>query len=194
MKEIIVFLDGYEVFKGSAIDFKKGIHSEHLENITDKVLKEGHMVDLQQGDFEFFTIDKFVESGLTKIDMEIRSCERQLKDCDEKFRKEIEEEIEELKKAKLNINTCDTDIQIKTIKTTDYFNMSVEELLKTNVESGWTREECKIYDEGVQVAWYDDIEEMQEDLSNLQRYLDTHDLHIKEILSTINERIVVIIY
>lgn len=83
---------------------------------------------------------------------------------------------------------------MKCVKTTDYFNMSLEDLIAINTESMWTREECKIYDEGLQVAWYDDEEEMREDANNLQRYLDTHDLHIKEVLLTINERLAVIIY
>ena len=100
MKEIIVFLDGYEVFKGNAIDFKNNSTSEYIRSLVEKKEKEQHIVDLRQGDFEFFTMNKFMESGLTEIDMEIRSYERQLEDCHEKFRKEIEEEIERLKKLK----------------------------------------------------------------------------------------------
>lgn len=80
------------------------------------------------------------------------------------------------------------------IKTTDYFKMSIDELLTINKESGWTREECKIYDEGLQIVWYDSQEEMKEDRESLQRYLDRHDFHIKEELLTINERIAVILY
>ena len=80
------------------------------------------------------------------------------------------------------------------IKTTDYFKMSANDLLSINEESGWTREECKIFDEGLQVSWYDTVEEMQEDRENLQRYLDRHDFHIKEELLTISGEIAVILY
>lgn len=80
------------------------------------------------------------------------------------------------------------------IKTTEYFNMAIDELLVVNKESEWTREECKIYDDGVQIAWYDSEKEMVEDEENLQQYLDRHDLCIKQVLLTINERIAVVIF
>lgn len=100
MNEIIVFLDGYEVFKGEANEFKNNSTSEYIKSLVDRLEKEQHIIDLKQGDFEFFTISKFIESGLTEIDMEIRSYERMLNDCLESHKQGIIEEIEELKKLK----------------------------------------------------------------------------------------------
>ena len=79
------------------------------------------------------------------------------------------------------------------IKTTEYFGMEIDELLATNKESGWTREECKIYDDGLEVVWYDNEQEMEEDKEKLQEYLQQKGYEIKHILLTINERIAIVL-
>lgn len=79
------------------------------------------------------------------------------------------------------------------IKTIEYFGMEIDELLATNKESGWTREECKIYDDGLEVVWYDNEQEMEEDKEKLQEYLQQKGYEIKHILLTINERIAIVL-
>jgi hypothetical protein len=75
------------------------------------------------------------------------------------------------------------------MKTTrEYFGKSEDELLETD-PSGYTREERLIFDEGLKVALYDSIEEMNELKSEIEE--DDH-LEIKVILKTINERIAIV--
>lgn len=49
------------------------------------------------------------------------------------------------------------------IKTTEYFNMSADELLEIRNEYGYTREECKILDDGIKVTFFDSLEEYEEE-------------------------------
>ena len=50
------------------------------------------------------------------------------------------------------------------IKTMEYFKMSIDELLHiNNKESGWTREECKIYDDGTHITFFDSVEEYEKE-------------------------------
>lgn len=80
------------------------------------------------------------------------------------------------------------------IKTTERFNMSVDELLEIRNEAGYTREECLILDEALVVEWFDSLEEYE----NNKEYLQTHmkkmfsKLEMTEILETINGRIAVL--
>lgn len=79
------------------------------------------------------------------------------------------------------------------IKTTEYFNMSIDELLTTR-DSGYTREECKIYDEGFHVHFFDGIEEYEKEKRDFEEWLwaRNNELELKAELITINERIAVI--
>lgn len=80
------------------------------------------------------------------------------------------------------------------IKTTEYFKMGIDELLSTNKESGWTREECKIYDDGLEIIWYDNEQEMAEDEEKLSEYMNRKEYDIKHVLLTINERLAVVLH
>lgn len=79
------------------------------------------------------------------------------------------------------------------IKTTERFKMGIDELLVVNKESGWTREECKIYDDGLEIVWYDNEQEMTEDKAQLEEYLQQKGYEIKHVLLTINERLAVVL-
>ena len=80
------------------------------------------------------------------------------------------------------------------IKTTEYFNMSIDELLDSNNEQEWTREECKIYDDGVKVIFFDSVEEYEKEKEDYYKWVKSYDsdLELKAELLTINERIAVI--
>lgn len=78
------------------------------------------------------------------------------------------------------------------IKTTqEYYDMTIDELLVTR-EYG-TREECNLIYEGLEVVYYDNVEEMEEDKDNLTVYINGKHYEIKVVLKTINERIAVIL-
>lgn len=83
------------------------------------------------------------------------------------------------------------------IKTTqEYFNMTIDELLEIKNEQGYTREECKLFDDGVTVTFFDDEKEFTHEMKSVggfQEYMDIHKYEIKVILKTINERIAVVL-
>lgn len=80
------------------------------------------------------------------------------------------------------------------IKTTDYFKMEEAQLLQTDKETGWTRESNKIYDEGVEVVWYQNEFEMKSDSPNLCKYLLDREYAIKNILETLEGKLAVLLH
>jgi predicted oxidoreductase (fatty acid repression mutant protein) len=80
------------------------------------------------------------------------------------------------------------------MKTTqEYFNMTSDELLEDSNNYGYTREECKLFDEGVEVVFFDDEKELEEEKVQFDDYIKSHDFTIKAKVKTINERIAVIL-
>lgn len=79
------------------------------------------------------------------------------------------------------------------IKTTEYFNMSIDELLTTR-GSGYTREECKILDDGLHVTFFDDSKEYDLEKEDYQNWIKRAypEMELKAELITINQRIAVI--
>ena len=79
------------------------------------------------------------------------------------------------------------------IKTTDYFNMSIDELL-INRGDGYTREECKILDDGIKVTFFDSIEEYKQEKEEHYKWIMNCDprFELKAELLMINERVAVI--
>jgi hypothetical protein len=71
--------------------------------------------------------------------------------------------------------------------------MTSDELLKTN-KGWWTKEECKLLDEGVKVTFFDSIEEYDQEKQDYEKWIKDYnsDLELKAELLTINERVVVI--
>jgi hypothetical protein len=88
------------------------------------------------------------------------------------------------------------------ITSQEYFNLSINELLEIRNEYDYTREECKLFDDGEGVIFFDDIEELKENLSqgerfgngeSLQHYINRKEYKIKAIVKTINERLAIIL-
>lgn len=79
-------------------------------------------------------------------------------------------------------------------KTTDYFNMSVDELLTIRNEYGYTREECKIFDDGIKITFFDSVEEYEKEKEDYKNWINSCDsrLELKAELLTVNERVAVI--
>lgn len=50
------------------------------------------------------------------------------------------------------------------MKTTqEYFNLSVDELLTIKNKFGYTKEECLLLDEGIEIIFFDNEEELEEE-------------------------------
>ena len=80
-------------------------------------------------------------------------------------------------------------IKMLNIQTTqEYFGMTTEQLAEVRNEYGYTREDCKILDDGLKVLFYDKLEsiENENDLSYTR-------LEMKAILKTIDNRYAVIL-
>jgi exonuclease III len=81
---------------------------------------------------------------------------------------------------------------IMNIKTTqEYFGKSLDELLETD-RSEFTKEERMIFDEGVNVTFFDDLNEYEEEKKEFNKWLEVRNFEAKTALKTINGRIVVI--
>lgn len=55
------------------------------------------------------------------------------------------------------------------IKTTDYFNKSIEDLSQIR-NTDWTREECLIEDSGLVTYYFSKLETLKEDFTAIQEY------------------------
>jgi hypothetical protein len=80
------------------------------------------------------------------------------------------------------------------IKTTDYFKMSIDELLQIRNDYGYTREECKIFDDGIKVTFFDSVEEYEKEKEDHQQWVKSCDsrLELQAELLMINERVAVV--
>lgn len=79
------------------------------------------------------------------------------------------------------------------MKTTiEYFGLSLDELLKSN-EYGYTKEENLLFDSGLEIVFFDDLEEMNSEKEEFEKYIHSKEFEIKGIVKTINERIAVIL-
>ena len=79
------------------------------------------------------------------------------------------------------------------IKTTEeYFKLSSDELLEVK-EDGFTKEECKLFDEGLEIVFFDSKEELNEEKEELNQYVESRRYEVRAILKTINERLAVIL-
>lgn len=83
--------------------------------------------------------------------------------------------------------------ELEGIKTTkDYFNLTIDELLITK-KSGYTREECKIFDSGLEIIFFDDEKELLNEEEEFNKYIQSKEFEVKTILKTINGRICVVL-
>jgi len=75
------------------------------------------------------------------------------------------------------------------MKTTqEYFNLTVDQLLDTNV-NGYTKEENLLFDDGLEIVFFDSQNEVNEEQEEFNSYINSKGYEIKSIVKTINERI-----
>ena len=80
------------------------------------------------------------------------------------------------------------------MKTTqEYFNLSLEKLLEIRNEYGYTKEECLLFDDGVEIVFFDNEKELKNEQQEFNNYIQSKEYEIKETVKTINERIAVIL-
>lgn len=79
------------------------------------------------------------------------------------------------------------------MKTTmEYFKMSIDELLQDRGH-GYTREECKLLDEGLKVTFFDDMKEYEQEKEEcIKWHKENFDMDLKTTLLTINERVAMV--
>ena len=79
------------------------------------------------------------------------------------------------------------------MKTTQqYFNLTINELIDSDLTE-YTKEEKLLFDSGLEIVFFDDEKEFKEEAEDFEKYLDSNKYEIKEILTTVNERIAVIL-
>lgn len=78
------------------------------------------------------------------------------------------------------------------LDTQKWFNLTIDELLETD-ENGYTKEERLLFDLGLEVVFFDDIKEMEDEREELMKYNKERVFNIKYIFETINERIAVVL-
>lgn len=80
------------------------------------------------------------------------------------------------------------------MKTTqEYFNLTMDELLTIRNEYGYTKEECLLFDDGVEIVFFDNEKELENEKEEFNNYIHSKEYEIKETVKTINERIAVIL-
>ena len=80
------------------------------------------------------------------------------------------------------------------MKTTqEYFNLTMDELLTIRNEYGYTKEECLLFDDGVEIVFFDNEKELKNEQQEFNNYIQSKGYEIKETVKTINERIAVIL-
>lgn len=80
------------------------------------------------------------------------------------------------------------------MKTTqEYFNLTMDELLTIRNEYGYTKEECLLFDDGVEIVFFDNEKELKNEQQEFNNYIQSKEYEIKETVKTINERIAVIL-
>lgn len=80
------------------------------------------------------------------------------------------------------------------IKTTiEYFGLSLDQLLEVKNEYGYTREECKLFDDGEKVIFFNDKQELNAEQEGFNKYIQSNRFEVKATLKTINEKIAVVL-
>lgn len=83
------------------------------------------------------------------------------------------------------------DMEIK--KSTEYFGLTADELLVEWNEYGYTREECKLFDDGLHVTFFVDEEELERESEEYIKWAKQRGYEIKALVETVNERIAVVL-
>ena len=75
------------------------------------------------------------------------------------------------------------------MKTTrEYFKNNLIDLLVTN-QYGYTREENLLFNEGLEVVFFDDEKDIEDEKEEFEQHIEEKGYEVKVILKTINERI-----
>jgi len=77
-------------------------------------------------------------------------------------------------------------------KSTEYFGLTEEEILKDWNEYGYTREECKLFDDGLNVTFFDDMKELETEAQQFGEWLESQRYEVKALVETVNRRIAVV--
>jgi hypothetical protein len=83
--------------------------------------------------------------------------------------------------------------EIKVQKSTEYFNMSDDELLFDPPEGQGTQEEYMLSKDGLMVTYFDDMDELLREQVEFNEYIDSHEYKVKSLVETINERLAVVL-
>lgn len=78
------------------------------------------------------------------------------------------------------------------VSSIDYFKLSEAELLEVRNESDYTKEECKLFDDGLNVTFFDSEDEMMEESEEFLNWLAYKKLELKALIKTVNGRIAVV--
>ena len=72
--------------------------------------------------------------------------------------------------------------------------MTADALLEIRNQYGYTREECKILDDGIKITFFDSAKEYEEEKEDFVKWINGWDsrLELKAELLTINERVAVV--
>lgn len=80
------------------------------------------------------------------------------------------------------------------IKTTQqYFGLSTDVLLVTD-EYTYTKEEKLLFDEGLKVTFFDDMQELEGEKEEFEKWMNEQEFEYKVILETVNGRIAVVLH
>ena len=79
---------------------------------------------------------------------------------------------------------------MKVQTTTKYFGMSADDLSEAINDYGYTREECKILDEGLEVTFFEHRKSIDE--KDIKEYTNRTRMELKAILRTTDNRYAVI--
>ncbi|PKR82883.1 hypothetical protein [Heyndrickxia camelliae] len=80
------------------------------------------------------------------------------------------------------------------IKTTvEYFDKDIDELLETRSDTMYTKEENLLFDEGLNVTFFDDMEEYEFEQDQFEEWMTSRGMELKALLKTINGRIAAVL-
>lgn len=85
------------------------------------------------------------------------------------------------------------------MKTTDYFNKSIEELSELRNDGTWTREEYLICDDGLKIVFYSTLENLRKDYEETVSYYKSIKMEVKAVLemqvpNTNNNKYAIVFY
>lgn len=70
--------------------------------------------------------------------------------------------------------------------------MTEDELLEEWNECGYTREECELLGDGLNITFFDDMEEFETEKEQFSDWLESQCYEVKAFVETVNRRIAVI--